>query len=213
VKRKADQIEAGVRHLRRVDPVMKTLASRCAPLTELRLYRDRFFALANSILSQQISIHAARAIKDRLSERVGSDGITPASLARLTVEDLRGVGISRPKATYLKDLAGRVASGDLPLNRLARMSDEQVIAALTEVRGIGVWTAQMFLIFSLGRLDVFPHDDYGVRAAIRKLYGLEELPDKKTSQEIASPWRPYATIASWYCWRSLELDGNADGGI
>lgn len=213
MKRKVDQIEAGVRHLRRVDPVMRRLASRCVPLTGLRLQRDRFFSLANSILSQQISIHAARAIKDRLRELVGPDGITPQSMARLGIEDLRGVGISRPKATYLKDLADRVASGELALGRIARMSDERVIASLTEVRGIGVWTAQMFLIFSLGRLDVFPHDDYGVRAAIRKLYGLDELPDKKTGLEIASPWRPYATIASWYCWRSLELDGKGGGRI
>lgn len=192
---------------------MRKLASRCAPLTELRLQRDRFFALANSILSQQISVHAARAIKDRLRERVGPDGITPDSLARLDIEDLRGVGISRPKAAYLKDLADRVASGELALDRMPRMSDERVIEALIEVRGIGVWTAQMFLIFSLGRLDVFPHDDYGVRAAIQKLYGLDALPDKKASLEIASPWRPYATIASWYCWRSLELDGKTGGGI
>jgi DNA-3-methyladenine glycosylase II len=192
---------------------MRRLASRCAPLTELRLHRDRFFALANSILSQQISIHAARAIKDRLRELVGPDGITPQSMTRLGIEDLRGVGISRPKATYLKDLAEWVSSGDLPLDRMARMSDDRVIESVVQVRGVGVWTAQMFLIFSLGRLDVFPHDDYGVRAAIQKLYELESLPDKKTSLEIAAPWRPYATVASWYCWRSLELDGKAGGGI
>ena len=103
------------------------------------------------------------------------------------------------------DLAGRIRSGELQLERLARMTDDEVIQSLIQVKGIGVWTAQMFLIFSLGRLDVFPHDDLGVRVAIRNLYSLQDLPDKETSRRIATPWRPYASVASWYCWRSLEF--------
>jgi DNA-3-methyladenine glycosylase II len=102
-------------------------------------------------------------------------------------------------------LADRVARGDLNLSRVARMTDEAVIEALIQVKGIGVWTAQMFLIFSLGRLDVFPHGDLGVRSAIRDLYALDELPNQEVCHRIATPWRPYASVASWYCWRSLEF--------
>lgn len=183
---------------------MKELARTCVPLTELRLQRDRFGSLVNSILSQQVSIHAARAIKARLVERVGPNGITPATIVRLSAEELRELGISRQKAGYLTDLASKVASGEVALEKMPRMSDERVVEELTRIRGIGLWTAQMFLIFSLGRLDVLPYDDYGVRAAIQRLYGLEGLPGKSECLRVARPWRPYATIASWYCWRSHE---------
>jgi DNA-3-methyladenine glycosylase II len=115
------------------------------------------------------------------------------------------VGLSQQKAAYVLDLAERVNSGELQLARLSRLPDDAVIEALTQVKGIGVWTAQIFLIFSLGRLDVLPHDDLGVRMAIRNLYGLDELPTKEVSHKIAARWRPYASVASWYCWRSLEF--------
>jgi DNA-3-methyladenine glycosylase II len=116
------------------------------------------------------------------------------------------VGLSAQKASYLHDLSAKVASGVVQLRRVGRMTDEDVITELTQVRGIGVWTAQMFLMFSLGRLDVFPHDDLGIRTALKRLYGLGELPDRELSHKIAAPWRPYATIASWYCWRSHEVE-------
>src|SRR5262249_62150608 len=141
----------------------------------------------------------------RLVDYLKPDQLSPQSIARLTPEELRSVGLSSQKTAYLLDLANQVVCGDVRLDRMARMPDEDVIEALIQVKGIGVWTAQMFLIFSLGRLDVFPHDDLGVRSAIRNLYGLEELPDKEISHRIATPWRPYASIASWYCWRSLEF--------
>ena len=121
------------------------------------------------------------------------------------MEDLRAVGLSKQKATYIRDLAERVAAGTLPLRQLARLSNDNVIEALIQVKGIGEWTAHMFLIFSLGRLDVMPHGDYGVRSAIQKLYGLNALPDSATCHRIAEPWQPYASIAAWYCWRSLEF--------
>jgi DNA-3-methyladenine glycosylase II len=120
------------------------------------------------------------------------------------VDELRLAGLSRQKASYLVDLATHVFEGRLNLNRIGRLSDDAVIESLIEVKGIGVWTAQMFLIFSLGRLDVLPHGDLGVRMAIQRLYGLDELPDRETCHRIAEPWRPYASIAAWYCWRSLE---------
>jgi DNA-3-methyladenine glycosylase II len=202
-----DQIQQALRHIRKQDPIMREVIRKAGPFT-MRPNRNRFRALVSSILSQQISGKAAASIKARLVEYLKPDEISPQSLARLNPEILRGVGISNQKARYLLDLAGRVASGELRLDRMARMRDEDVIESLIQVKGIGVWTAQMFLIFSLGRPDVFPHDDLGVRMAIRNLYGLEDLPTKDISHKIAEPWRPYATVASWYCWRSLELKEN-----
>jgi DNA-3-methyladenine glycosylase II len=198
------EIQQAIRHLRRKDPIMRAVIRRAGPFT-LRLHRNRFRALVFSILGQQISGKAAASIRARLVNYLKPQPISAPSLARLSAQELRGLGVSTQKAGYLLDLAKRVANGELRLARIARMPDEEVIAALTEVKGIGTWTAQMFLIFSLGRLDVLPHDDLGVRVAIRNLYGLDELPNKEISQRIATPWRPYASVASWYCWRSLEF--------
>lgn len=197
-------IDAATRHLRRRDAVMRAVIKAVGPFT-LTLERNRFRMLVRSIIAQQISGHAARSIRKRLDTLVGPGGVTPEKLAGLSVADLRTAGLSGQKASYLHDLAAKVAAGKIRLHRTPKMSDEEIIAELIQVRGIGVWTAQMFLMFSLGRLDVFPHDDLGIRSALKKLYGLPELPDKATSQRIAEPWRPYATIASWYCWRSLEV--------
>jgi DNA-3-methyladenine glycosylase II len=197
-------IQQALRHLRRADPVMRDVIRKAGPYT-LRPHRNRFRALVFSIVSQQISGKAAAAIRTRLIEYLNPQEISAEAIVRLTPEELRSVGLSSQKSKYLLDLANRVASGDLKLDRMARMSDEAVIEALIQVKGIGLWTAQMFLIFSLGRLDVFPHDDLGVRTAIRNLYSLDELPNKEISHRIATPWRPYASIASWYCWRSLEF--------
>jgi DNA-3-methyladenine glycosylase II len=105
-----------------------------------------------------------------------------------------------------------VNDGTVDLRQIGRLSDERIVEQLTQVKGIGRWTAQMFLIFSLGRLDVFPHDDLGVRTAIRNRYGLDDLPDKQTAITIAAPWRPYASVASWYCWRTLDLDRKMNNG-
>jgi DNA-3-methyladenine glycosylase II len=200
----SNEIRRAVRHLRTADPVMRDLMKKAGPFT-LKPRRDRFHTLVGSIISQQISGKAADSIHGRLKERVAPDRISAESLLRLSPEELRKVGVSPQKAKYLHDLAERVATGNLRLNTLARLSDEKVIEALIQVKGIGVWTAQMFLIFSLGRLDVFPHDDLGVRVAIRNLYGLSDLPDKVASHRIAAPWRPYASVGAWYCWRSLDL--------
>jgi DNA-3-methyladenine glycosylase II len=202
-----DVIQQALRHIRRRDPIMRDVIRKAGPFT-MRPNRNRFRALVSSILSQQISGKAAASIKARLVEHVKPDQISPQSIARLTPDRLRTVGVSNQKARYLLDLAERVVSGELRLDRISRMRDEEVIEALIQVKGIGVWTAQMFLIFSLGRPDVFPHDDLGVRMAIRNLYGLEDLPTKEVSHKIAEPWRPYASVASWYCWRSLEFKEN-----
>jgi DNA-3-methyladenine glycosylase II len=198
------KIEQGVKHLRRADPVLRKVIRKAGPFA-MKLKRDRFQALVFSIVSQQISGKAALAIRQKLIDRLGPDGFNPAYISTLSLEDLRAVGLSKQKASYILDLAQRVHEGTLPLERFARMSDDAVIEALIEVKGIGVWTAHMFLMFSLGRLDVLPHGDYGVRSAMQKLYGLDELPNRQTCHRIAESWRPYASIASWYCWRSLEF--------
>jgi DNA-3-methyladenine glycosylase II len=200
---KQEKLETAVSHLRR-DKVLRRVIDAVGPF-RLRLERDRFRMLARSIISQQISTAAARSIRGRLEALTAPAGITPASIVSLDETQLRSVGLSARKAAFIRDLAAKVHAEEIALHRLGRLQDEAVIADLVQIRGIGRWTAQMFLIFSLGRLDVFPEDDLGVRAAIRNLYALAELPDKQTARDIAARWRPYASIASWYCWRSLEL--------
>ncbi len=200
-------IQSARRHLRAADPVMKAIIDAVGPYT-LRFERDRFAMLVRSIVSQQISTSAARAIRKRLQELAGPTGLTAANLARFSLDELRSAGVSPQKAAYVADLAGKVNDGTVDLRRLGRLPDEQVVEQLIQIRGIGHWTAQMFLIFALGRTDVFPHDDLGVRTVIRDRYGLVELPDKATSHAIAAPWRPWASVASWYCWRSLDLARN-----
>jgi DNA-3-methyladenine glycosylase II len=199
-----DRHAAGVKHLRRVDRVLRDVIDQVGPCT-LRPQRDRFGMLVRSIISQQISTGAARSILAKLTTLAGPAGLTAENLARFTPTELRTAGVSPQKAGYVLDLAQRASEGSLRLARVGRFDDEAVIEHLVQVKGIGRWTAQMFLIFALGRPDVFPHDDLGVRAAIRNLYRLDELPTKEESHAIAEPWRPHSSLASWYCWRSLEL--------
>jgi len=194
-------------HFRRHDPILHGVIRRVGPY-RLKPSRDRFGMLVRSIISQQISVGAARAIRGRLEELVSKQGIKPALIAALSPEQLRSVGLSPQKTSYLHDLAAKVQSGDVRLTRLARWSDEEIIEELIQVKGIGRWTAQMFLIFALGRADVFPIDDFGVRAAITRLYGLDEPPGRDALAAVGERWSPFAAIASWYCWRYLELVRN-----
>lgn len=196
--------KSAVKHLRRQDKILGAVIQQVGPF-KLKLQRDRFSSLVRAIVSQQISGSAAKSILARLSLLVGPEGYTAEGLLRLSPEKMRTAGVSPQKAGYLLDLAEKVHAGEVRLARAGRLSDEDLIAELTQIKGIGVWTAQMFLMFSLGRLDVLPHGDLGVRAAIKKLYLLDELPDRDTCHRIAEPWRPYASVAAWYCWRSLEL--------
>ncbi len=182
---------------------MAELVRRIGPCS-IRLETNRFQALVRSIIAQQISGKAARSIWRRLQQSIRPRRLTADVMAAIPIEQLRKLGLSPQKAAYVHDLAAKVSERTVRLHRVQRMTDDEVIAELVQVKGIGVWTAQMFLIFSLGRPDVFPHDDLGVRVAIRNLYGLDDLPDKARSLAIAEPWRPYATVASWYCWRSLD---------
>lgn len=202
-----ENIAAAIKHLRRRDPVLKQLIDTVGPFT-LKLRRNRFDELVRAIVAQQISGSAARSIQRRLIELIAPAKISPESLAPLTPKKLRTAGISPQKAGYLLDLANKVQAGEVRLHRLSRMTDDEVVAELIQVKGIGEWTAQMLMMFSLGRLDVFPHNDLGIRSALQKMYGLADLPDKQTSHAIAQPWRPYASIASWYCWRVHEVEFN-----
>jgi DNA-3-methyladenine glycosylase II len=203
-----DRIRTAVAHLCAADPIMRRLIRAVGPCT-LRPERKRFNVLVRAIISQQVSTAAARTIRGRLEALLPNGGLKPEGVARLDESQLRSVGLSRQKASYLLDLSHKSLNGTIRLDRIGRLADEAVIEMLTQVKGIGRWTAEMFLIFSLGRLDVLPVDDLGVRTALKNLYGLDNMPDKMTCFDLATPWRPYATIGSWYCWRSLDLKRNA----
>jgi DNA-3-methyladenine glycosylase II len=191
-------------HFRKRDPVLHGVIRQIGPY-RLKPSSDRFGMLVRSIISQQISVGAARAIRGRLEELVGTTRLKPELLTARSPAQLRSVGLSPQKTSYLLDLATKVQSGEVQLARIARLSDEEVIAELTQVKGIGRWTAQMFLIFALGRNDVFPVDDFGVRAAIARIYDYDEPPAKTVLLEIGQRWSPFASVGSWYCWRYLEM--------
>jgi DNA-3-methyladenine glycosylase II len=199
----AETIAAALEHLRRRDASLRRVIDAVGPY-RLQPRRDRFQMLVRSILSQQLSTSSARAIIAKVDKLAPGGKYVPEAFARLTAAQLRSAGVSQQKAAYLHDLSAACGDGRVRLARIGRKSDEQVIDELIQVKGIGRWTAQMFLIFSLGRLDVFPHDDLGIRMGLRNVYGLADLPKRDEACRIAQPWRPYSTVASWYLWRSLE---------
>jgi DNA-3-methyladenine glycosylase II len=169
------------------------------------LQSDPFHTLARSIISQQISTKAAASIGQRLLDLVAPRPFAPKVVLQLGEEDLRSCGLSRAKAVYLQDLAHQVHSGNVTLDTLQSLEDEDVIAALTQIKGIGRWTAEMFLIFSLGRPDVLPVDDLGLRAGIQRCDGLDEMPTKSAVRARGAIWQPYRSVATWYLWRWLGL--------
>ena len=192
------------RHLARRDPVIRDLMrthGKCG-LADAQ-HGDPFGALMKAIVSQQLSTKAAHTIFTRLVALF--DGApTPRALAALTDAQLRGVGLSGQKLRYMRDLATKVQDGVLPLHALDAMADEEVIAALTQVKGIGRWTAEMFLMFRLHRPDVLPVDDLGIVKAVQKAYKLRKTPSPDRLHQIGDAWRPYRSVACWYLWRSLS---------
>jgi DNA-3-methyladenine glycosylase II len=190
-------------HLRRHDAVLRPVIKSVGPCT-LQPISDLFAALVYSIVSQQISMKAASSIRTRLVNEACRGTLSPAALLRATEEELRLAGLSTSKRRSILDLARRVDSGSLKLEELRKLPDEEVIEQLIPVHGIGRWTAQMFLIFSLGRPDVLPVDDFGLRTAIQRCYRLKTLPDRTTIETTAEPWRPWCSVATWYLWRSLD---------
>ena len=182
---------------------MRRIVDHVGPFT-LRPERDRFWMLVRSILSQQISTAAARTIRGRVQALVEPGKVTPESMLALAETDLRQAGVSARKVEYIRDLATKTSDGTINLSQIGRLSDEQIIKQLIAVKGIGRWTAEMFLMFSLGRFDVFPVDDLGIRNAIAAHYNVSSPPTRAEMTSVAEPWRPYASVASWYCWRSLD---------
>ena len=197
---------AAAAHLSAADPVLARLVAAVGP-PNLRHEPHLFTALVSAIVGQQISVSAASAIRARLAARCGPDQpLTPEALLALTHDDLRAIGLSRAKEAYVADLAAKVASGAVDLATIDQLPDEAVIAELTRIKGIGRWTAEMFLIFSLGRPDVLPVDDLGFRSRVRRHYQLAALPTAAELRALGEPWRPYRTFGTWYLWRSGAVE-------
>jgi len=200
----AEYPSGALEHLAQADPVLAELIERYGLVARER-NRPPLYALMGAIVGQQISVKAAAAIMGRLLALLpAGQQVSAEALAEVPFEQLRAVGLSTAKAKYMHDLASRIASGALDLEQLPTLDDEDVIAQLRQVKGIGRWTAEMFLIFSLGRLDVLAVDDLGLRAGIQRAYGLAELPKSAAIRAMAEPWRPYRTIATFYFWQHLH---------
>jgi DNA-3-methyladenine glycosylase II len=194
------QIAAAESALIKLDPRLGTLIAAQAPLNRLR--EGTYFGnLTRSIVSQQISVAASRAILARLDAATGLD---PERVVALSPDELRALGLSRSKGAYIHDLAAHFVENAAVFDHLDRLTDADIITELTRVKGIGVWTAQMFLMFTLGRLDVFAPDDVGLQRAITRLYGLPATPPRAELEAIAGRWRPYRTVAAWHLWESLH---------
>ncbi len=192
-----------VNHLKKADPVLRAIIERVGPC-RMEFALPEFCSLAEAIVYQQLNGRAAVTIFNRFAALAG-DPVTPQGILKLSDEQLRGVGLSKQKSAYLKDLAAKAASGLLDFTRLHKLTDEEVIQHLTQVKGVGVWTAHMFLMFSLQRPNVLPTGDYGVQVAMRKHYKKRKLPKPKDMEKIAKAWEPYRSVACWYMWRSLDI--------
>ncbi len=193
-----------VTHLKRSDPALAGVIARVGPY-RMDFHPPAFPALARSIVFQQLNGRAAATIYGRLEQACGE--VTPERLLKLRPSRMRRLGLSERKTEYLRDLARHTSAGQIVFEQLSAMPDEAVIALLTQVRGIGVWTVHMFLMFALARPDVLPVGDYGIRQAMQRVYDLAELPKPAEMERIATPWRPWSSVACWYLWRSLDVPG------
>lgn len=208
-RRRSTASAAAIAHLRSGDPVLCAIIDACGPLRSQSDGRpdrhDHYGALLRSIVNQQLSVLAGRAIYGRLVDRYGGRPPRPEEVLADDPEELRqAVGLSRAKVSFLRSLAEHVLDGSLKLEQLDALADEEVIVELTAVKGLGVWTAHMFLMSHLERPDVLPVGDLGIRRAFERAYGLQELPDAETMERIAERWRPHRTLACRYLWRSLN---------
>jgi len=202
-----------VSHLKQVDPRLAAIIDAVGSCTFAPAeHLAHFTAISRSIVFQQLSGKAATTIYNRFAELFPDATPTARGLATLSDDQMRAVGLSRQKTGYLRDLAARVISGELPIDSLDQLSDDEVIAALISVKGIGRWTAQMFLMFRLGRPDVLPDADLGIQKGIQRAYRMRKLPAPKRVAEMGAKWAPYRTIASWYLWRSLDATAESRQG-
>ncbi len=192
-----------VNYLKKCDPVLRAIIERVGPC-RMQYAPPEFHSLAEAIVYQQLNGKAAVTIFNRFAALAG-EPLTPQGILKLSDEQLRSVGLSKQKSAYLKDLSAKTAAGVLDFSRLHELPDEEVVKHLTQVKGIGVWTAHMFLMFSLRRPNVLPTGDYGVQMAIRKHYRKRKLPKPKDMEKIARAWEPYRSVACWYMWRSLDI--------
>jgi DNA-3-methyladenine glycosylase II len=200
--------EEAVEHLRAADDTLRKVIDERGPRDHEQRMRGRptdpYGALLRSIVGQQLSTKAARSIYTRLTDLFDGRAPSPQELLDADPELVRSAGLSRAKVKYLRSLAEHVVSGELELDRLSELPDEDVTREVTAVKGLGSWTADMFLIFHLGRPDVLPVGDLGVRRAVERAYGLESLPDAETLERLGERWRPYRSLASLYLWESLD---------
>jgi DNA-3-methyladenine glycosylase II len=192
-----------VTHLKKADPVMRAIIERLGPC-QMEFGEPQFHSLAEAIIYQQLNGKAAVTIFKRFKELAG-DPLTPEGILKLTAEQMRTVGLSKQKSSYLVDMAQRARRGELDFSRLPRMTDDGVIEHLTQVKGVGVWTAHMFLIFTLRRPNVLPVGDFGIRMAIKKHYRKRKLPNPAQMEKIAKSWEPYRSVACWYLWKSMDV--------
>jgi DNA-3-methyladenine glycosylase II len=191
-------------HLSRVDPVMADIIRRVGPCT-LAPRKGHFAALCRAIVGQQISTKAAQSIWMRFSKTFPGGRPSPAAMLGLSDDVLRAAGLSRQKTGYLRSLAEHFDSGAFPARKLAKMTDEEIIQSLLPVKGIGRWTAEMFLIFVLNRPDLLPVDDLGLCNQARRAYGMKSYPAARTMLRLSEKWRPYRSVATWYLWRSQDF--------
>ena len=192
-----------INHLKKSDPTLAAIIEQVGPC-RMQFGEPTFHSLAEAILYQQLNGKAAVTIFKRFTDLAG-DPLTPAGILKLNDAQMRGVGLSKQKTSYLRDLSEKTKAGLVEFERLARLSEEEVIQHLTQVKGVGVWTAHMFLMFTLRRPDILPTGDYGVQAAIKKHYKKRKWPNPAVMERIAKPWVPYRSIACWYLWKSLDV--------
>lgn len=192
----------GERHLKRVDRVMADIIDEFGPC-DLTTRSDYFAVLCESIISQQLSVKAAETIYKRFYELFENGSLEPAKLLYVSDDRMREAGLSKQKVNYIRDLAQRFLSGEINPDKFESIGDESIVETLTKVKGIGRWTAEMFLIFALNSSDVLPVGDLGLRKAVQYQYQLEQLPDGSQIKEIAECWHPHATLATWYLWKSI----------
>jgi DNA-3-methyladenine glycosylase II len=190
-------------HLKNSDPVLRAIIESVGPC-RMEYGEPTFHSLAESILYQQLNGKAAETILRRFTQAAG-DPLTPDGILKLSEQQMRAVGLSKQKSSYLRDLAQKTQSGALDFEKLADMTEAEVIEHLTQVKGVGVWTAHMFLMFTMRRPDVLPTGDYGIQVAIKKHYRKRKLPKPKDMEKIAKAWSPYRSVACWYLWRSLDI--------
>jgi len=195
-----------INHLKKADPVLAAIIQKAGPY-RAKYMEPVFQTLVRSIVYQQLSGKAAMTIFNRLAEAARVAPLTPESILKMRPQKMRTLGLSKQKTIYIRELAKLTRDGDIQFERLPEMEDDAIIETLTRVKGVGVWTVQMFLMFALQRPNVLPVGDLGVRAAMKKAYGLAELPKPQEMESIAAAWHPYRSIASWYMWRSLENQG------